>query len=239
MALETLGYIDGITALIVVLTGSSFGLFSLYKAIKLKATLLGVSGLCLFCIGFLLLGPTVDFLTILITGNNIESLVLYGLLSYSWAAPLTILGLYIGGELMLPTKKWIIVSIFLVLAGLFEVLIFYFAFTTPDAIFSFPSPLPNGTALLNTGLQLGSIVFILMIFFLVSGLIFNGFGFLNKSFKASGDLKKRFLFLSLGWIIFIVCGAFDGLFDPGIITVFVRMAWAVSIVFMHLGIRIS
>ncbi|MFX1570946.1 MAG: hypothetical protein ACFFCV_21615 [Promethearchaeota archaeon] len=238
MALGVIGFLDGITALIVVLTGSSFGLFSLYKSIKLKAKLLGISGLCMFCIGFLLLGPSVDFLTILSTGNNIEQLELYGFLSYIWAAPLTILGLYIGGELMLPSKKWIIVSIYLVLAVIYEVLIIYFTLTNPQAVFDFPSPLPNGTALLNTGIQLRSIVFILMVFFLVSGLVFNGFGFLNKSIKASGDLRKRFLYLSLGWIIFIICGTFDGLFDPGIITVFVRIAWAVSIVFMQLGIRL-
>jgi hypothetical protein len=180
----------------------------------------------------------VDFLTILFTGTNIQQLELYGFLSYIWAAPLTILGLYIGGELILPSKKWIIVSIYLVLSVIYEVLIVYFTLTTPENVFEFPSPLPNGTALLNTGIQLGSIVFILMVFFLISGLIFNGFGFLNKSIKATGDIRKRFLYLSLGWIIFIICGTFDGLFDPGIITVFVRMAWAVSIVFMHLGIRI-
>ena len=238
MALELIGYLDGITALIVVLTGSSFGLFSLYKSIKLKAKLLGISGLCMFCIGFLLLGPTVDFLTILVTGNNIVHLWLYGFLSYIWAAPLTILGLYIGGELMLPSKKWIIVSIYLVLAVIYEVLIVFYTVTNPETVFDFPSPLPNGTALLNTGIQLRSIVFILMVFFLISGLIFNGFGFLDKSIKASGDIRKRFLYLSLGWIIFIICGTFDGLFDPGIITVFVRIAWAVSIVFMQLGIRL-
>lgn len=238
MALGLIGFLDGLTALIVVLTGSSFGLFSLYKSIKLKAQLLGISGLCIFCIGFLLLGATVDFLTVLATGNNITQLEIYGFLSYIWAAPLTILGLYIGGELMLPSKKWIIVSIYLILAVIYEVLIIYFTFTSPETIFDFPSPLPNGTALLNTGVQLGSIVFILMVFFLISGLIFNGFGFLNKSIKATGDIRRRFLYLSLGWIIFIICGTFDGLFDPGIITVFVRIAWTVSIVFMHLGIRL-
>ena len=238
MALGVIGFLDGLTALIVVLTGSSFGLFSLYKSIKLKAKLLGISGICIFCIGFLLLGATVDFLTILFTGTNIAQLELYGFLSYIWAAPLTILGLYIGGELILPSKKWIIVSIYLVLAVIYEVLIIYFTLTNPENVFDFPSPLPDGTALLNTGIQLGSIVFILMVFFLISGLIFNGFGFLNKSLKASGDIRKRFLYLSLGWIIFIICGTFDGLFDPGIITVFVRMAWAVSIVLMHLGIRL-
>ncbi|MFX0021443.1 MAG: hypothetical protein ACFE9S_03900 [Candidatus Hermodarchaeota archaeon] len=235
--LEPIGWLDAITALGVVLVGGVFGILSFYKSIKLKAKLLGVSGLCVLCIGFLLLGAAVDFFTILITDNNMESLVLYGLLSYSWAAPLTILGLYIGGELLAPKKKWIIVSIYIALAVIFEVILFYAAFTNPESVFNFPSPLPNGTALLNTGIQIRSIAFILMIFFLVSGLIFNGFGFLNKSFKASGDLKKRFLFLSLGWIIFIICGAFDGLFDPGFITVPVRMGWMVSIVLMYLGIR--
>ena len=105
--LEAVGWLDGLTALSVVLSGTSFGLFSLYKSIKLKAKLLSITGLCLICIGNTLLGPTVDFLIILISNNNLGPFWMYGLLSYTWAAPLTIFGLYIGGELMIPKKNGI------------------------------------------------------------------------------------------------------------------------------------
>lgn len=105
--LEPIGWLDGLTALSVVIAGTFFGLLSFYKSIKLKAKLLGMTGLCLICIGYTLLGPAVDFLNILITDNNLTPFWLYGLLSYPWAAPLTIFALYIGGELMIPKKNGI------------------------------------------------------------------------------------------------------------------------------------
>ena len=105
--LEPIGWFDGLTALSVVMAGTFFGFLSFYKSIKLKAKLLGMTGICLMCIGYTLLGPTVDFLFILITNNNLAPFWLYGLLSYPWAAPLTIFGLYIGGTLMIPKKKMV------------------------------------------------------------------------------------------------------------------------------------
>lgn len=235
--LELIGWIDGLTALSVVVAGTSFGLLSIYKSIKLKAKLLSITGLCIISIGYTLLGPTVDFLVILTTDNNLAPFWLYGLLSYTWAAPLTIFGLYIGGELMIPKKKWYLVSAFIILSVIFEVILFYYTFTNPELIYVIPDPLPNGTELLNTSFKLASPTFILLLIFLITGLIFNGFGFLRKSFQSSGELKKRFLYLSLGWIFFIICGTLDGLFDPGIITFFVRIGTILSIIFMYLGIR--
>lgn len=235
--LEPIGWLDGLTALSVVIAGTVFGLISIYKSVKLNAKLLGLTGLCVISIGFTLLGPAVDFIVILITDNNLEPYWLYGLLSYSWSAPITIFGLYIGGELMLPKKKWYILSVYIVLSVIFESILFYFTLTNPLVILVYPDPLPNGTQLLNTSLKLASTPFILLLVFLISGLIFNGFGFLRKTFQSSGEIKRKFLYLSLGWISFIICGALDGLFDPGIITFFVRIGTISSVVFMYLGIR--
>ena len=94
-----------------------------------------------------------------------------------------------------------------------------------------------GTELLNTSMVLASIAFILMIVFLISGLIFNGFGFLRKSFQSSGILKRHFRLLSLGWFLFTICGALDGVFDPGILTFFTRIGMIFSVSFMYLGAR--
>ena len=237
MALSAIGWLDGSTALAVVLAGLIVGAISIFKGIKLRATLLTITGVAIICVGFVLLGPAMDFLLILMTENNLEPYWLYGLISYIWTGPVTIFGLYIGAELMMPKRKWIIVSIYGVLGIFFEVILFNFSFTDPSLIFRYPDPLPNGTALLNTSVVPSSLVFILMITFLVSGLIFNGFGFLRKALKASGEIKQKFYFLSFGWILFILSGALDALTDPGIITFFIRIGAIISIIFMYLGVR--
>ena len=78
-----------------------------------------------------------------------------------------------------------------------------------------------------------------MLVFLISGLVFNGFGFLRKSRQSSGEIKRKFLYLALGWILFIICGALDGLVDPGIYTFFIRFGLIISIIFMYLGVRVK
>lgn len=236
--LSSIGLLDGLTALSVVLAGIIFGAYSFYKSIKLKARLLGVTGLATISVGFILLGPAIDLMVLLITTHNLEPYWLYGLLSYSWTAPITIFGLYIGSELLLPKKKWLIVAIYGGLSVVFEVILFWFSFNSPEVIFLYHED-PSGNFLLNTSINPRSIAFILMLVFLISGLIFNGFGFLRKSRQSSGEIKRKFLYLSLGWILFIICGALDGLVDPGIYTFFIRFGLIISIIFMYLGVRVK
>ena len=234
--LSPTGWLDGLTALSVVLAGIIFGLLSFYKSIKLKARLLCVTGLATISVGFILLGPAVDLMVILVTNHNLDPYWLYGLLSYSWTAPITIFGLYIGSELLLPKRKWLIVASYTGLSIVFEIILFWFSFNNPDVIFRYSE---TTNELLNTSINPTSIAFVLMLVFLISGLIFNGFGFLRKSRQSSGAIKRKFLYLSLGWILFIICGALDGLVDPGIYTFFIRFGLIVSIIFMYLGVRVK
>ena len=235
--LNQIGWLDGSTALIVVLIATVFGIYALISALKLKAKLLGITGLCIISIGYVLLGPAADFIIILITNKNLEPYWLYGLLSYLWTGPVTVFGLYTGSELLAPGKKKLILIIYGSLVILFEIILFVYSFTNPEAIFVYPNPLPNGTALLNTSIVLTSIIFILMIIFLTSGLIFNGFGFLKKSLQSTGIIRRKFLYLSLGWIVFIISGALDALTDPGIITFFIRIGTIISVILLWMGIR--
>jgi hypothetical protein len=237
--LSPIGWLDGLTALSVVLAGIIFGVLSFYKSIKLNAKLLSVTGLATISVGFILLGPAIDLLIILFTEDNLEPFWLYGLLSYSWTAPITIFGLYIGAELLLPNRKWLIVFSYTGLSIIFEIILFTFSLSNPEAIFRYPEVDPNGSELLNTSINPTSIAFILMLVFLISGLIFNGFGFLKKARQSSGELKRKFYYLSLGWILFIICGALDGLVDPGIYTFFIRFGLIASIIFMYLGVRVK
>ena len=228
-------WLEGLTASSVISVGIILGLISIIKGRKLKAKLLTVLGLAIFFIGFLYLGPTTDFLTVIITGSNITSefwgLGIYGILSYLWIAPALICAMYIGGELLTPKRKWILVIIYLVLGIIFE----YFLWFQTDNTFDIPPPLPG--EIIDSSFVMLYPTFLLMALFILSILIFHGIGFLIKAIKSTGVLRKKFLLLGIGFIIFSVAGAGDSLVNPGIGLVIVRLAMISSIILMYLGLR--
>ncbi|MHA2326870.1 MAG: hypothetical protein ACXACB_15790 [Promethearchaeota archaeon] len=103
------GWIDGLTATLIILSSVTFGLISLYKSIKMKAKLLSVAGIAMIFVGFLWLGPTVDLFMVLFTGENLPGFLglypIYSILSYLWVAPALIVAIYLGGELIFPKGK--------------------------------------------------------------------------------------------------------------------------------------
>ena len=227
-------WLEGLTASSVISVGIILGLISIIKGRKLKAKLLTVLGLAIFFIGFLYLGPTTDFLTVIITGSNITSefwgLGIYGILSYLWIAPALIMAMYIGGELILPKRKWILVIIYMVLGIIFE----YFLWFQTDN--TFVIDLVPGE-IIDSSFVLLYPTFLLMALFILSILIFHGIGFLIKAIKSTGVLRKKFLLLGIGFIIFSIAGAGDSLVNPGIGLVIVRTAMISSIVLMYLGLK--
>ena len=226
--------LNGISALGVVSVNLLIGFYSLYKANKLKAKLLTVTSLTIIFIGLLWLGPTVDFIKILlIDGTNIEPVWVYPLLSYMWAAPGITLGMYIGGELLMSKKKWILVGIFLVISIAYE----FFLFWDPVSSFKFTVPAPLGSDLIDTSSNYSYFTSYFLIVFILSILIFNGIGFLVKAIQATGVLRKKFLYLSFGFIVFAVIVTFDSVFPPMVALFYVRFGVIISSILLYLGIR--
>jgi len=81
--------------------------------------------------------------------------------------------------------------------------------------------------------------FILIVLFLISNLIFEGIGFAIKAKQASGDIKKKFMFLSLGFTIFVICGALDSLVAPGIWLILIRTGMIIYAWLIYLGLKPS
>jgi len=227
------GLLNGISALGVLTINLIIGFYSLYKARKLKAKLLTITALTIIFIGLLWLGPTTDFLKILITGTNIEPIWLYPLLSYMWAAAGITLGMYIGGELLMPKKKWILVGIFIIISIAYE----YFLFSNPLGSFEFVVPSPLGDDLIDTSSDYSYYTGYFLIVFILSILIFNGIGFLVKAKQATGILRKKFLYLSIGFIVFAVIVTFDSVFPPMIALFIVRFGVIISSILLYLGIK--
>ena len=229
------GLLDGLTATGVIISSCLFGILFFYRSLKLKAKLLTFAGLMTFFAGLLYLGPSSDFISVLLTGHNLENPViigLYGRLSYMWVAPSLICAMYIGAEFIKPDKKWYIVSLYIVLGILFE--LFLFLDTMNSFTFILESP---GEDLIDSNFVFGHPTFILIAIFLLSVLIINGFGFLRKSFQSTGILRRKFLFLSIGFLIFVIAGAGDSMISPGVTLVVIRVTMVISSWMLYLGFK--
>ena len=234
MALSLQGWLNGLSASGVVISGCAIGLFCIYKSRKSNAKLLFYMGLLILCLGLTFLGNICDFLTIIFTGNNIDnSYGLVGILGWMWGIPAILIGMYIAAELLIPEKKWHIVGIYGVLGIIFEL----FLFLDTMGSFIFINPAKPGEDLIDEIAVVSSPVGIIAAIIFLSAFIFLGFGFLIKSIQSTEVIRKKFLFLSLGFIIWISCGAIESFIGP-IITIFiVRIVMISSFWFMYLGLR--
>ena len=81
------GWLDGITAMVIVFFGIIVSVIILNISRKIKAELLPYGAIMSIFAVLLWLGPTTDFFTVLITGDNLNNDIgggLYGILSYMW-----------------------------------------------------------------------------------------------------------------------------------------------------------
>lgn len=229
---SNLGYLDGLTATGIILSSVIFGILSFYHARKLGARLLGIAGAMMILIGLLWLGPFVDFLMILTTGKNITPIYVYMWLSYLWVAPAIVLGMYLGSELLAPEKKKAIVIFYAILGVIFELYLFL------DWTHVFTWTLNNpGQDTIDSSFQRTSPAYWIIIFFLLSTFIFEGIGFAIKAKQATGEIRRRFRFLSIGFIVFVVCGALDSVIPPGVAIGFSRAVMMTFALWMFLGLK--
>ena len=229
---DVLGLLDGLTATGIILSATFFALLSLYKSIKLKAKLLTFAALTMLFVGFLWLGPFIDFILVTFTGTNITPIYFYSLLSYLWVAPTLIVAMYLGGELLMPKKKWILVGAFIILGVIFE----YFLWFQTDQSFIWTLNNP-GEELIDASFVRSHPTFLLVAVFLVSALVFLGIGFFIKAKQATGNLRRKFFYLGLGFTIFVVCGALDSILTIPIAIGFVRVLMMTFALWMYLGLK--
>lgn len=228
------GILDAITALSVTMFAFNLGIISLINAREMKAKLLYYTSFAIIFIGLFYLGPITDFFSILFTDVNIEnSFGLYGILSYMWIGPAVFVIVYLGGELMIPNKKMILVIIYLFLAIIFEM----FLFLDTHNSFIFNPPSAPGEDLIDASFNRTSPTFILIVVFLISALILNGIGSLRKASQVSGDLRRNFRFLGIGFVLFFLSGVMDTLIAPGPLLFVVRFMMICSVWFIYMGIK--
>jgi len=233
MVISPEGLLDGLTSAGIVLSATVFGLFTLYKAVKLKAKLLAVAALTMFFVGLLWLGPFTDLIFLLIRKENIDPYRVYALLSYMWVAPTLVFAMYLGGELIWPKGKWILVIIYIGLGVVFEMFLWFNTYTSFEEL----APEIPGETIIAASFDRTHPTFILIATFLVSALVLLGIGFIIKAKQATGELRKKFLFLAIGFIIFVFAGASDSLIEPGPLLGIIRGAQMTFGLLMYLGLK--
>ena len=237
---STVGLIVGLTACGALLTETVIGLLSFYHSKKLQARLLAIAGLTIVFTGLLYLGPLAEFFSVLLYGSNLNPPTLLTLLSYTFVCPAIILAMYIGAELMMPEKKWYIVGIYTVLGVVFELFLwldfFGYSLFGTGPIFSFDLETP-GETLLDASFNRAHPAYLLVVIFLVSVFIFCGIGFLIKAKQATGELRRKFLYLGIGFSLFTICGVFDSLIAPGIWLIPVRVGMIVYAFLVYVGLK--
>ena len=169
--LSYVGWITGITAMVVVIFGCIFGLFLFSKSKKSKAKLLFYAGLMIIFAGLCYLGSFYDFLMILLSDSNMDNTYgLLGILGGMWIIPGQLIAIYIGVELLIPNKKWYIISIYLILGIVYEL----FTFLDPLGSHTFIPPPKSGEDLIEDIFKIEAPAGILCVIFMLSVLIFNG-----------------------------------------------------------------
>lgn len=224
-------WLTGTSALFVVIFGVIVGLIALIKSIKTKQKLLRNFGFMAILMGLLLLGPATDFWFVLLTGNNIDY-YLYCVLSYMWVAPGIVFIMWIGGELIAKKAKWYIVGIYTVIGIIFE----YFLFFQHSGSFK-PFVDPLGEDIIDASFNIASLTFIIIAVFIVSVLLFDGVGALRKAIQLTGELRKKFTYLTIGFFLFCIAAVMDALLEPGIILFVARFGFIADNVFLYIGIK--
>ena len=224
---------NGISVLGIVFSYCIFGLFFIYKSKKTNAELLFYAGLVAICAGLGWIAPCIDFITILLTGNNMDIVfTLYFHVIGTMLIPLTqIFLIYIAVKLIIPEKKWYILLIYLALGIAFEIALLL------DTKGSLTLIYPDSPAedLIDMQFAFGSPLFIIYIIFLPI-IIFCGIGMLIKGIRSKGVIRKKLLLISMG-IIFTLTIAITDAITAGIIIIFVRFGMVSCLMFFYLGLR--
>lgn len=231
--LSTYGWFHGITSLGVLIIYLYFGSFFIYKSKKTDAKLLFYLGIMIIITGLINLRITSDFLTILITGKNSNySYFFHFILGWIWAPIAGGIGLYIATELLIPKKKWYVLSIYSFLLILLFIVWMYDPASNVVIIY----PKNSGEELVESEIIIGSPSSIIIFIMLPITIGFGGFGNLIKSFQSKGILRKKFLSLSIAWFLthtFVVLEAFA----PLGFSILFKFGFIISLWFFYYGLR--
>lgn len=220
--LSLVGWINGISVTFKVFFDFIVAIIFFYKYRKENVKILLYFAIAYLCGAIVFFTYFFDFMVILSTGTNTESSIFYNLaiVSYLIVGPFFLMLMFSGIDLLLKERRWYIMPFYLILMSIYE---FFFIFINYSTALHLKSPTSTGENLIFIQISINTPQFIIMLIFFISILVFNCFGFLLRSRKSEGIIKKKFQLLSIAFFLFFLAGIFEGLIEPGIYSLFTRI----------------
>ena len=222
----------GITSLILLAIGYTYAVLFMIKYIYVKKILVPIVAVVAFVCGSFYLGPSVSFISLITTGENITP-HLYYLISYIWMPIGTISIVLMALTVFKPSARKFAIIFYGIMAVVYWVAMFGFT----DQQYTAEPPLPG--ELLD--ISHANVSLIITAITLVSVLIIDsgGFFFLARKLKRENfpkkDIQKAFT-ISLGWLLFVISGILDALVSlnsvVGIIVVRGLMMVAFNLIYL-------
>ncbi|MFX0104867.1 MAG: B-box zinc finger protein [Candidatus Hodarchaeota archaeon] len=242
MALSIIGWANGLTQSGLLVFACILGLFFIYKSKRTGAILLLYLGLGTIGIGLWQLAACTDFISILLTEENLPIFLandnlfspLFWFFTTSFELIFGIAFLFfVALKLLVPEKKFFFLALFLIF-GVIISLFYIFDFHNNVRIIS---PVISGEDIINTSNIPLSPIFFLMICDSLLFLSFNVFGLLFRSFKSQGIIKKKFVQLSTANLLFLI---FFVIYSTNITSIFkliMRIGEILSILIIYFALR--
>lgn len=225
--------ITGSSASLILITAYTTAIFSFIRAKKIKNPFLNWVGGFLICMGSFYLGIASSFITLLITGQNLDTYTT-GYLSYSVTPIGVAIAMYVGFKLI-SSKPKIATTIALIYA-LSGLVFWYYLFV--DHVNSIDSNVLQGN--IDDGdlidLQLVGLVNTLITIYLASFAVILIPGYIWLAKISAGSMRKNSILLVIGYTLFIVCGYIDTRVPATVFVIMiVRIVMAIAYIFMFLG----
>ncbi len=208
MAYSLTTYLNGISATIVLLLAYAYAIRFLFLYRKQRKRLMPVVALLAIGMGTFFLGPTTAFFHLIVTGSNIDK-ILYGYLSYLTTPIALTLAMYLGFDIFKPNWRDRVLAIFSLTAIVWWI-----------AIIGWPDIMISEATEELIDISLESVIFGLVVLYILSCLVILGGSFFRLSFKVADKAPKhKALFLGFGWVLFAIAGVLDALMESSVIMI--------------------
>lgn len=229
VAISVDGIIAGTSASIILITGYVTAIGCFIRSKKQKNRFLLWVGIFLACMGSFYLGTVVSFISLLITGTNLPTNIV-GQLCYSWAPIGITVAMYVG--LTMINKKF--AKPVAIIYALTAILYWWGLWFAPNL------NIASDVAKANTAgdvidIQLIWVVNYVTAVYLVSLGLTMISGFLYLAIKSAGLIRKKAIYQTIGFTLFVICGALDALIEFSALIVFVRIFMVIAYIFLYLG----
>lgn len=218
------GWINGISIAFKVSFDFIVAIIFFYKYRKENVKILFYFAIAYLCGAIVFFPYFFDFMVILSTGINTESSIFYNLaiISFLIVGPFYIMLMFSGIDLLFKERRWYIMPFYIILVSLYSS---FFIFLNYATSLNLKYPTSAGENLIFIQLSINTPQFIILLIFFISILVFNCFGFLLRSIRSEGIIKKKFQLLSIAFFLFFLAGFFEGLIEPGFYSLFTRIVF--------------